>query len=268
MALEKRKKRAFFAPQILKVLMDLETENRIAAILLKEAAELRRQAEKEGVHVYLQKPKARGRPNSRFLTATVLGVQQANKAVEVNEMWRIRQKELELDDRISERSTRNKNSRNSRDMDDLSRNRSKRPDVNEDSATASCLSREAENGYSREDEGLRDEDVENLLQSRVKRGRGGVGPRMDETGPYLPPSDDKGKLSSLSDARADRVVFGPEKPSTLKSYESSEEELDEVRRKRAKKVHSRSSHKKHCKKHRCKEKTRDKKRRREEKRRK
>lgn len=56
--------------------MDLETENRIAAILMKEAAELRRQAEKEGVHVYLQKPQVRGRPNSRFLTATVLGVQQ------------------------------------------------------------------------------------------------------------------------------------------------------------------------------------------------
>lgn len=56
--------------------MDLETENRIAAILMKEAAELRRQAEKEGVHVYLQKPNVRARPNSRFLTATVLGVQQ------------------------------------------------------------------------------------------------------------------------------------------------------------------------------------------------
>lgn len=56
--------------------MDLETENRIAAMLMKEAAELRRQAEKEGVHVYLQQPKARFRPNSRFLTATVLGVQQ------------------------------------------------------------------------------------------------------------------------------------------------------------------------------------------------
>ncbi|KAE8672909.1 hypothetical protein F3Y22_tig00111834pilonHSYRG00335 [Hibiscus syriacus] len=56
--------------------MDLETENRIAAILLKEAAELRRQADREGVHVYFQQPKVRGRPNSRFLTAAVLGVQQ------------------------------------------------------------------------------------------------------------------------------------------------------------------------------------------------
>lgn len=58
--------------------MDLQTENRIAAILMKEAAELRRQAEQDGVHAYLRQPNVRGRPNSRFLTATVLGVQQGN----------------------------------------------------------------------------------------------------------------------------------------------------------------------------------------------
>lgn len=56
--------------------MDLETENRIASILLREAAELRRKAEKEGVRAYLDKPDIRHRPNSRFLKATVLGVQQ------------------------------------------------------------------------------------------------------------------------------------------------------------------------------------------------
>ncbi|CAL5329468.1 unnamed protein product [Camellia sinensis] len=46
--------------------MDLETENRIAAILMKEAAELWRQAEEGGVHVYLRQPNVRGQPNSRF----------------------------------------------------------------------------------------------------------------------------------------------------------------------------------------------------------
>lgn len=56
--------------------MDLETENRLAAILMKEAAELRRQSEREGVLAYLRKPDVRTRPNSRFLTATVRGVQQ------------------------------------------------------------------------------------------------------------------------------------------------------------------------------------------------
>ncbi|KAF2587655.1 hypothetical protein F2Q70_00035977 [Brassica cretica] len=44
-----------------------------------EAAELRRQAEKDGVRVYLEKPNVRHRPNSRFLTATVLGVKQSMK---------------------------------------------------------------------------------------------------------------------------------------------------------------------------------------------
>lgn len=56
--------------------MDLETENHLAALLVEEARRLRREAEKDGVHVYLQKPNVRGRPNSRFLTATVLGVEQ------------------------------------------------------------------------------------------------------------------------------------------------------------------------------------------------
>lgn len=56
--------------------MDLETENKLAAILMREAAELRRQAEKEGTLAYLRQPNVRNRPNSRFLTATVRGVQQ------------------------------------------------------------------------------------------------------------------------------------------------------------------------------------------------
>ncbi|KAG4179609.1 hypothetical protein ERO13_A10G119000v2 [Gossypium hirsutum] len=63
--------------------MDLEIENRIAAILLKEATELKRQAGNEGVHVYLQQPKAviRGLllstlddPNRKLCTATSMAV--------------------------------------------------------------------------------------------------------------------------------------------------------------------------------------------------
>ncbi|PPD74972.1 hypothetical protein GOBAR_DD28113 [Gossypium barbadense] len=53
----------------------LPLENRIAAILLKEAAERRRQAERDSIHVFLQHPKVRGRSNARFPAATVLGVQ-------------------------------------------------------------------------------------------------------------------------------------------------------------------------------------------------
>ncbi|TYI37945.1 hypothetical protein ES332_A03G251200v1 [Gossypium tomentosum] len=244
--------------------MDLETENRIAAILLKEAAELKRQADKEGVHVYLQQPKVRGRPNSRFLTATVLGVQQANRAVEVNEMWRVRQKEIELNDRLKGRSK--KDTSHIRSYGDTS-NSSRRTSGNHESDfSASCSSskRPDESSRSREDdEGLRDEEIEEFLQSRVKRGRGSIGSRMDETGPYLP-TGSPGMLSTDPIIREHRVTLGPKKPPSLKSEEfSSDEEVREHRRKKEK-DHSKSLDKKHRRKHKSKEKYIDKKKKRKE----
>jgi len=242
--------------------MDLETENRIAAMLMKEAAELRRQAEREGVHVYLRERKERFRPNSRFLTATVLGVQQANRAVEVNEMWRVRQKEIELDERIKGRLRDGSSSDNSlRDNNFTSTNKRPSKSANTASASGSSNERGYENGYSKEDE-----ELEKFLHSRVKRGRGGVGPRMDETGPYLPHRPDfrEEELSRSPGVGKGRVIYGPEKPSSLKSYDSSEEELHEQKRKKAKKVHSGSSDKQHSRKHRSKDKSEDKKKKRKE----
>lgn len=248
--------------------MDLETENRIAAILMKEAAELRRQAEKEGVNAYLRKPNFRGRPNSRFLTATVLGVQQSNRAVEVNEMWRVRQKEIELDDRLKGRSRDNSSSdRSNRDSDDSQRHTNKRHSCGERSASVPCSSskrviEDIENHYSREDEGLKDDEIDEFLHSRVKRGRGAVGSRMDEAGPYLPPvPHSKEKLLESPDEGENerwerRVILGPEKPSSLKPCDSSEEESFQDKRKKADRV---ASSKRHSRKHKSKEKSRDKK---------
>ncbi|XVE48650.1 hypothetical protein DITRI_Ditri01bG0019100 [Diplodiscus trichospermus] len=249
--------------------MDLETENRIAAILLKEAAELRRQADREGVHVYLQRPKVRGRPNSRFLTATVLGVQQANRVVEVNEMWRVRQKELELNDRLKGTSKDySRLKRSHGDISNTSRCTSRRLESNVNASFSS--SKRVAESYSREDEGLRDEEVEEFLLSRVKRGRGSIGSRMDETGPYLPTSSDSvEKFPTIPTGREHRVMLGPEKPSLLKSNESSsDEEPHEHRQKKEKDHRERSDkHSSKHKKHKLKEKSRDKiKKRKEEKR--
>jgi hypothetical protein len=95
-----------------------------------------------------------------------------------------------------------------------------------------------------------------FLGFRVKRGRGGVGPRMDETGPYLPPCPDlREELSTSPDVWKRHAVYGPEKPSSLKKYDSSEEE----KQKKRKKVCSGSSDKQHSKKHRSKDKLKDKK---------
>ncbi|KAF3434586.1 hypothetical protein FNV43_RR21671 [Rhamnella rubrinervis] len=245
--------------------MDLETENRIAAILMKEAAELRRQAEKEGVHVYLQKPNVRFRPNSRFLTATVLGVQQSNRAVEVNEMWRVRQKELELDDRIKGKLKDQSNNGKIHVESNSSRSISKRHAATSDSSNASCSSSKvAYSCNSREDDGLRDEELEEFLHSRAKRGRGAVGSRMDETGPYLPRCPDfKEERSTNLDIIEHRAAYGPAKPYSLKTCEYSEAEDGDDGRKKRKKNGSRESKKKHSEKQRSKDKSKDKRTRKE-----
>ncbi|GMN52441.1 hypothetical protein TIFTF001_021610 [Ficus carica] len=247
--------------------MDLETENKIAAVLMKEAAELRRQAEKEGVHVYLQQRKPSLRPNTRFLTATVLGVQQSNRAVETNEMWRVRQKELEVDDRVKHESNNQRsNGPSYRDGKSLG-STSNRHAVADDSANASCSSSKGlhDGCHSRKDDGLRDEELEEFLHSRAKRGRGAVGSRMDETGPYLPHCSDSKEESRSSDIVERHVAYCPEKPSSLKRSESSEEESDDERRKKKrKKDHFKSSKKQHSERHKSKSKTKDKKKKRKD----
>lgn len=75
---------------------------------------------------------------------------------------------------------------------------------------------------------------------------------MDETGPYLAPCNETDLSWPTSSNVTDRhVVYGPEKPSSLKAYSSSEEEFDSDRRKRSKK----SSHRQHIRDHKSKHKS-------------
>ncbi|GFQ07461.1 hypothetical protein PHJA_002890200 [Phtheirospermum japonicum] len=241
--------------------MDLETENRIAAILMKEAAELRRQAQSEGALAYLRQPTARFRPNSRFLTATVRGVQQANRVVEVNEMWRLREKQLELDNRL--RGSRNESStrRSYEESCESHRSRSSSCNELEISRNASPISKKRciNDLDPVADAGLRDDEVDEFLHSRTKRGRGAVGSRMDETGPYLPSCpDSKTNVSESTEKKKARVLLGPEKPYYLKSSESSDDEEEDTRRDKKRKA-KRSSSKRHSKIHKSEEKSREKK---------
>ncbi|KAG0480893.1 hypothetical protein HPP92_011751 [Vanilla planifolia] len=212
--------------------MDLETENRLAALLMEEARRLRREADKEGVLAYLRKSNVRGRPNSRFLTATVRGVEQANRAVQISEMWRAREKEKELDARQRPVSK----AKNSSIHVGTSYSKEKaRARLEQGSAVPGSLNKVVESrGYpSRHgiderdnsppscDAALRDDEIEEFLQSRVKRGRGSVGCRMDEPGPYLSAksSDQNGWVLSLdkrSVEEAKRRPLGPEKPFFLR----------------------------------------------------
>lgn len=91
----------------------------------------------------------------------------ANRAVEVNEMWRLRQKEIELDNRLKGKmKDESRNDRSRRDSNS-SRSSSKGHDVTDDNASPTCSSRkrEYESCHSREENGLRDEELEEFLHS-------------------------------------------------------------------------------------------------------
>ncbi|CAN6984964.1 hypothetical protein HID58_000412 [Brassica napus] len=249
--------------------MDLETENRIASILLREAAELRRQAEKEGVRAYLEKPNVRHRPNSRFLTATVLGVQQANKAVETDEMWRLRRAEVEFDERLK-RKSREESCGSGQSEEGDRRSFGKRcTSVDENVAGSSPSSSQSRNKRWQRDgdddgKGLGDVEVETFLQSRVKRGRGSVGPKMDEPFPCL--HVPKPSRTSYTGGEC-KLVSQPEKRPILRhhtdsssSSSSSDDEAHErTHRKRKERKQKRS------KRHKSKEEKRDRKEKRREK---
>ncbi|XP_009120179.1 protein FAM133 [Brassica rapa] len=246
--------------------MDLETENRIASILLREAAELRRQAEKEGVRAYLEKPNVRHRPNSRFLTATVLGVQQANKAVETDEMWRLRRAEVEFDERLK-RKSREESCGSGQSEEGDRRSFGKRcTSVDENVAgSSSSSSSQSRNRRCQRDgddgKGLGDVEVETFLQSRVKRGRGSVGPKMDEPFPCLPVP----KPSRTSDTGGEcKLVSQPEKRPILRHHTDSSSSSDDEAHER---THRKRKERKQklSKRHKSKEEKRDRKEKRREK---
>ncbi|CAN6998422.1 unnamed protein product [Brassica rapa subsp. trilocularis] len=187
--------------------MDLETENRIASVLLREAAELRRQAEKDGVRAYIEKPNVRHRPNSRFLTATVLEFQQS---VETNEMWKAQEQENERLKRKSRDESSSSSSQMKRSSSFSKRSLDKKcSSINEERKITHQSLLDKRLYLDDDDEAFFTFSFLHLLSlfvnDRNKRGRGSVGPRMDETVPYLP-TEKVDQLQS-SDTRKRKVVL-------------------------------------------------------------
>lgn len=91
----------------------------------------------------------------------------ANRAVEVNEMWQLRQKELELDNRL--RGTRNESKGGSgRGISNPSGSTSRECYNNESHASASCSTKKRARRESHpiKDDGLRDDEIEEFLHAR------------------------------------------------------------------------------------------------------
>ncbi|CAF2043267.1 unnamed protein product, partial [Brassica napus] len=168
---------SLIAKPLLLLLMDLETENRIASVLLREAAELRRQAEKDGVRAYLEKPNVRHRPNSRFLTATVLGVQQLCDIL------------LFVETIVAQKQENERLKRKSREESSSSSSQMKRSSsFSKRSLDKKCSSINEERKITHQsslDKRFFLHLLSLFVNDRNKHGRGSVGPRMDETVPYL-----------------------------------------------------------------------------------
>ncbi|KAH0936099.1 hypothetical protein HID58_013216 [Brassica napus] len=223
-----------FDVQCLLLLMDLETENRIASVLLRKAAELRKQAEKDGVRAYLEKHNVRHRPNSRFLTTTVLGVQQlcdillfveaivfnvvTYVVVETNEMWKAQEQENERLKRKSREESSSSSSQMKRSSSFSKRSLDKKcSSINEERKITHQSSLDKRLYLADDDEASVTFSFLHLLSlfvnDRNKRGRGSVGPRMDATVPYLP-TEKVDQLQS-SDTRERKVFLAKNKSECL-----------------------------------------------------
>ncbi|KAH0866331.1 hypothetical protein HID58_083542 [Brassica napus] len=133
--------------------MDLETENRIALVLLREAAELRRQAEKDGIDL------TRG-----FSQQLSLVFNNKTKG----------SKENQEESSSSSSQMKRSSSFSKRSLDKRCSSINEERNITHQSSSDKRL-------YLDDDD-----EIESFLRSLNKRGRGSVGPRMDETVPYLP----------------------------------------------------------------------------------
>lgn len=82
----------------------------------------------------------------------------ANRVVEVNEMWRAREKELELESKMKRRTKDLGDARGEKRKSDL-RNQSSSPRVEEEGIAYNS-------SYSDQEDGLGDDDIEKFLHSR------------------------------------------------------------------------------------------------------
>ncbi|XP_062196900.1 uncharacterized protein LOC133899883 isoform X2 [Phragmites australis] len=134
--------------------MDLGTENRLAALLVEETRRRMLQADKKGVQAY-----------------------QANRDVEVDGMWRAREKEVELGTKLKSRTNGHTDSR-CKKRKISSRSLRPVPKIEQDGrpCATSCSARYSHSiSYSDREDGLGDDELEEFLHSRSGGFGGNVG---------------------------------------------------------------------------------------------
>ena len=102
-----------------------------------------------------------------FFELKFISLSAANRVVEVNEMWRAREKELELKSKMKARTNGHLDSRSQKRKND-SRDQSFSSKTEQDRPyDASCSSRDSRSSpYLNREDGLGDDEIEEFLHSR------------------------------------------------------------------------------------------------------
>lgn len=90
----------------------------------------------------------------------------ANKAVETNEMWRVRKKEIELEDERHKGKTQEESSSSQMKQNGSFMKRSLDKRCSSGDEKMSTCASSNKRWYTEDDEGLGDDDIETFLQSR------------------------------------------------------------------------------------------------------
>eukprot|EP01023_Acetabularia_acetabulum_P064231 TRINITY_DN8251_c0_g1_i4.p1 TRINITY_DN8251_c0_g1~~TRINITY_DN8251_c0_g1_i4.p1 ORF type:complete len:223 (-),score=43.85 TRINITY_DN8251_c0_g1_i4:318-986(-) len=169
--------------------MKYSTEQ-LAKLVAADARQLTEKAQELGVGAYLSKPIHRERLNERFIQNTLKNVEFANRSLDESVMAGCRQKQKQLDEG-------RKQQRRGDKIDSPPRKRIRLDYNNEEASNQKrclisnndkieddqVLSKLNKTKVSNGDE-IDDEEVLNILRKTKVRGRGGIGSRANEPGPF------------------------------------------------------------------------------------
>ncbi|KAK9845705.1 hypothetical protein WJX81_000106 [Elliptochloris bilobata] len=167
--------------------LEQPSEALLAELITREAAMRQEAAAEHGLTALLRKPLQRERPNERFLQGTLRSVAFANRRQQEDAMWGARRKQLD------ERGIRTHGEPGSErprtgGKQQIGRSSSRSAASSDGSPSSASGSASSGGGAAPaiREGALGDDALSEMLSKRAVRGRGAVGPRADEPGPYLP----------------------------------------------------------------------------------
>mmetsp|Transcript_13396 Transcript_13396/g.33755 ORF Transcript_13396/g.33755 Transcript_13396/m.33755 type:complete len:277 (-) Transcript_13396:515-1345(-) len=192
-------------------------EAEATARLLGRAAQLKERSAADGVLAFLRKPVERARPNERYLQNTLRGMNFANRRADEAEMW----------ERLEHARARERRERRARIAEQrrAGRQHGWQSDDGEVTGSDSAGDRHAGGGETADEEvheeagvgeGQEATQLESFLAGKRARGRGAVGSRVEDAGPYLPGGATAARAEGDGVAGGARPPQGPDAPPWLR----------------------------------------------------